>query len=400
MKIVHISLCSYPYIQSWGYQENWLIDAHHKKGHEVVEISSPYIPPLYQEHLIKDDTFDNAESYDTKGTKIVRLYYKFKFPYCINRRIRWYKGLYKTLEREKPDVIFVHDLQFLSIFDVKKYAAEHPECILKADSHVSDLNSANNLISNIFLHRIFYNFLIKLNYKMFQTIYYVSGFEKQFLKKYYNLSEANGNFQLLPLGGLILPEDEAFEIRHRIRLKHNLKENDILLLHSGKLEKPKRTHEIIQAFSSIKGNNLHLYLIGSIPVSQKDIIENDINNDDRVKYIGWKSADQLREYLYAADLYIQLGSPSSTLETAMCCGCPCILNFNEDTPGGGYTNLVDKKTAYPVETMEDLVIAIKKLAFNKDLRDKMKINSLKTAGEKFDYQRQVEKIIHDERKKD
>jgi len=400
MKVVHISLCSYPYITSWGYQENYLIDAHHSKGHEVVEISSSYIPPLYQEYLIKDDTFDKAESYDKKGTKIIRLRYKFKLPFCLNHRIRWYKGLYESLMREKPDVIFVHDLQFMSVFDVKKYVNKHPECILKADTHTSELNSANNWVSKIFLHRLFYKWLIKSNYKVFQTIYYISGFEELFMKKYYNVSTANANFQLLPLGGLILSENEASTIRNKIRLQHNLKENDVLLLHSGKLEKSKRTYEIIQAFKDVQGENLHLYIIGSIPASQKEVIEKYINGDERVKFLGWKSANELREYLYAADIYVQLGSPSSTLETAMCCGCPCILNFNENMPGGGYTKLVDKKTAYPVETMDDLVIAIKKLSFNKKLRSEMKINSLKTAKEKFDYLKQVEKIIQDERKKD
>lgn len=399
MKVVHISLCSYSYITSWGYQENYLIDAHHIKGHEVVEISSPYISPLYQEHLIKDDTFDKIESYDAKGTKIIRLRYKYKLPYCINRRIRWYKGLYSALVREKPDVIFVHDLQFMSVFDVKKYAKKHPECILKADTHASELNSANNWISKILLHRIFYKWIIKLNCKAFQTIYYISGFEGLFMKKYYNVSAANANFQLLPLGGFILPENEAAAIRNKIRSQHNLKEDDILLLHSGKLEKSKRTHEIIQAFKRVQGENLHLYLIGSIPASQKKIIEKDINSDKRVKFLGWKSAKELREYLYASDIYVQLGSPSSTLETAICCGCPCILNFNEDIPGGGYIKLLDKKTAYSVETMDDLLTAIKKLSCDKKLRNEMRRNSLKTAEERFDYLKQVEKIIHDERKK-
>ena len=351
MKVVHISLCSYPYITSWGYQENYLIDAHHRKGHEVVEISSSYIPPIYQEHLIKDDTFDKAESYDAKGTKIIRLKYKFRLPFCLNHHIRWYKGLYESLMRERPDVIFVHDLQFMSVFDVKKYANKHPECILKADTHASELNSANNWISKIFLHRLFYKWLIKSNCKAFQTIYYISGFEELFMKKYYNVSAANTNFQLLPLGGLILSENEASAIRNKIRLR------------------------------------------------QKEVIEKDINGDKRIKFLGWKSADELREYLYAADIYVQFGSPSSTLETAMCCGCPCILNFNENIPGGGYIKLVDKKTAYPVETVDDLLTAIKKLSFDKKLRNEMKINSLKTAKEKFDYLNQVEKIIHDERKK-
>lgn len=398
MKVVHVSLCSYPYISSWGYQENWLIEAHHKKGHEVVEITSGYIPPIYREHLVKDDTFNKKISYDKNGTKIIRLKYLLPLPFCFNHHLRLYKGLYEALESENPDVIFVHDMQFLSLFTIKKYAKAHLECIVKADTHVSEVNSVNNIFSNIFLHRIFYKWIICSNYKIFQKIYCIARSEKTFIEKYYNIKETDTNFELLPLGGNIISHEEANTNREKVRKRHNLGANDLLFVHSGKMERSKRTHEILEAFYQVKGDNLHMFLIGSIPESQKEVIEKDIQRDKRVLFIGWKNADELREYLYAADAYIQLGSQSSTLQAAICAGCPCILNFARNESDGGYTQFFDEDVAFSVESKEDVTNIIEKIKRNPEILDEYSLKSQKVAHDIFDYDRQVEKIIHDERK--
>ena len=45
-----------------------------------------------------------------------------------------------------------------------------------------------------------------------------------------------------------------------------------------------------------------------------------IKSDDRVTYLGWKTGDELIEYLCASDLYLQPGSASITIKQALCCG--------------------------------------------------------------------------------
>jgi len=40
---------------------------------------------------------------------------------------------------------------------------------------------------------------------------------------------------------------------------------------------------------------------------------------------GWKSREDLLDYLCAADMYLQPGSVSATLQNAICCGTPVMI---------------------------------------------------------------------------
>ncbi len=393
MKIVHVSLCSYPFISSWGYQENYLIKAHHKAGHEVTEITTAYIPPNYREHIQLDEALLKREYIDEYGTKIIRLPYRHKYPIFLQYRIRIFKDFYKTLEKEKPDVLFIHDMQFMDLFKVKKYAKMHPKCLIKGDIHVAEVNSANNLVSKFILHRFFYKWIIRSNYKIFHTIYYIADGCKEFFQKYYGISDKDIHMEELLLGGEVFSDQERAKRRKIIRKKLGLSDSEVMLLHSGKLEKGKRTHDLLEAFLKIDDRNLKLYIIGSIPESQKKQLERDIKRDTRVTFLGWKSADEIRSYLCAADLYLQPGTQSSTLQTAICCGCPCILNFDQNTQGGGYCNILNKDQAYPVETIEDIRKAIELLANDREKRRKYAKNAMQVAIKKFDYDTQVKRII-------
>jgi glycosyltransferase involved in cell wall biosynthesis len=44
-----------------------------------------------------------------------------------------------------------------------------------------------------------------------------------------------------------------------------------------------------------------------------------------VRFIGWTNPDELEGLLCAADVYLQPGGQSSTMQTSLCCGCAVIL---------------------------------------------------------------------------
>lgn len=393
MKVVHVSLCSYPYISSWGYQENYLIRAHHRKGHEVTEITTAYIPPNYREHIKDDPNLLMREHIDEDGTKIIRLPYKHKKLVPLQYRIRIFRDFYKTIEKERPDVLFIHDLQFWDLFNVKKYSKKHPECLLKADVHVSEVNSANNMFSKFILHKLFYKYIIRRNYRIFNTIYYIAEGCKEFLEKYYGITDNDVHMEELLLGGEVLSKREREERRQVTRQKLGLKNKEIMLLHSGKLEAGKRTHDLLEAFYATKNPDWKLFIIGSIPESQEKQLYEDIERDKRVLFLGWKSAEEIRNFLCAADLYLQPGTQSSTLQTAICCGCPCILNFEENTQGGGYTHILNENQAYPIKSVKDITDAIVLLCNDEERRKDYAENAKKVALEKFDYDEQVRRII-------
>ena len=166
-----------------------------------------------------------------------------------------------------------------------------------------------------------------------------------------------------------------------------------MILHSGKFVKEKRTIDVLDAFSSYHNSDARLFLIGSIPSSQERAINEAIARDARIRFLGWKSSEELRDYLCAADIYLQPGTESATLQTALCCGCPVALNMNANDIGGGYVHVLADGIVYPVENKDDLFTAIQKLSNDSQLRAELSKKALSFAKEKLDYTRQISKLI-------
>lgn len=138
MKILHICMCD-PYAEGWSYHRNTMSEQNHKDGHDVAIITTQYTMGKDGESLkVKPGTF-----YTKTGIKVVRL--KDRVPYLplfIQDRLRWVVGLYPQLVKEKPDVIMVHDIQFISLKDIVKYKKEYPDVFLCGDNHGDYFNSA------------------------------------------------------------------------------------------------------------------------------------------------------------------------------------------------------------------------------------------------------------------
>jgi hypothetical protein len=122
MKIVHCCLAAF-YIDDYGYQENILPRLHQRQGHAVAILAST-------ETYIDSRTLGYVapRSYKTKdGIPITRLPYTRALPHAIVRRLRIYRGLYPAVEALAPDVLFLHNCQFVSIRDIASYAKRHPQ---------------------------------------------------------------------------------------------------------------------------------------------------------------------------------------------------------------------------------------------------------------------------------
>ena len=102
--------------------------------------------------------------------------------------------------------------------------------------------------------------------------------------------------------------------------------------------------------------------------------------DNRVVYLGWKSAPELVGYLCACDLYCQPGSVSATLQNAVCCGSPVMAY-----PHLPYTEALDFGNILWVETPEDMESAFKKLAEQKIDLTVLRKGSERCARELLDY---------------
>ena len=113
----------------------------------------------------------------------------------------------------------------------------------------------------------------------------------------------------------------------------------------------------------------------------KSKLEPLIEKDKRVNFAGWKVADELIEYLCAADLYVQPGSQSATLQNAICCGCPIMLY-----PHKSHKPYL-RGNGYYVKSKEDMKRVFKEILNHPNLLRTMSDNSEKIAKELLDYKK-------------
>lgn len=392
MKIVFISIGAYPYVSEWGYQDNELNKAAVKAGDSVTQISTSYVPGFLKNYIQKTPDFMSSVYKDQYGVNIIRLNYKLPWlGRLINSRLRWYKDLYKILEAEKPDIIFVHDLNEWSLFDITRYLRNHPECKGCADLHATYENSCRNALSKWLQHRMFYRFIIQRNIEYFTKIFYLTKDALFFCETEYALQIPENKKEFLPIGGIVSEPEMRKQIRETILKELGLDKDTILILHSGKLEREKRTADLIEAVRQIKSSKIQLVIIGRIAESYEEELLKKIKEDSRIHFLGWKTSDELRNYMMASDLYAQPGTESASLNNAICCGCPVMLSPQEQNCGG-YRSYLDEDKVFFIDTVQDMVNVIQNITENPELLDTYRKYSYDYAYHLLDYDRQIERI--------
>lgn len=372
MKIVHISLASY-YVEGMNYQENCLAQCNVADGHETTVITTTFY--WKGSEIVQGEPCDRIVD---NGVRLIRLPFTNSDSHFTHHKVRRVKGLYALLESLAPDVILSHSLGYWSVLDVVQYKKDHPEMKFYADSHADSINSGTNWLSLHILHRFFYRSLTKKVVPYLEKFFYLSEECREFNIENYGIPDKLMEFY--PLGGTVFSEQEYMEKRLHRRMELQVKDNELLLIHSGKLEAPKRTDALLRAFASVPELKAKLVIIGSIPEDRKELLTSLMKKDSRVQYLGWKSASELQEYLCACDLYCQPGSPSATMQNAICCGCAVLLY-----PYKSYKKAYDYGNIFWVETEEDIQKVFRGISI--DTVASMKKNSWRTAYELLDYRK-------------
>lgn len=364
LRIAHICLAS-SYTQGMTYQDNLLPAQNRRDGHEVLIVSdcNSYIrgklaavPP---EDIILGD-----------GTRLVRLKFAGRaLPRYLRNKLRLAPQLRCLLEEFKPDVILFHGVIGAELLTVGNYKRANPGVRLYLDCHEDFNNSGRNFASRIFQYRLLTRFFWKRIAEQVDKVLYVSYECRDFLREMYAIPEHSMEFY--PLGGYVKEPSERIKIRNQIRCSLDLGDDDIVFIHAGKLDKAKRTIEVLEAFSSTSEPNLRLLIVG---VFDKEIEKEAlayIANDNRFLFLGWKSGDELNDLLCASDVYLQPGTQSATLQVAICCGLPVMVYpYSSHAPylaGNGFyvrepadilTYLPEFQDAHARRTMSEASLAI------------------------------------------
>lgn len=384
MKITHLCLCG-PYTDKALYQENLLTKYHKKLGHDVSIITSQYTWNNKGE-IVKEES---KTYYNEHGIKVIRLPSE-EIPFL---NFKLYKNLYKSIENEKPDILFMHGIQFLNLKQVIKYVKKHTNVRLFVDNHADVINSARNWLSRNIQHKIIWKHYAKIIEPYTTKFYGVSTPSVNFLKEIYQITDEK--IELLPLG----IDDEKVEefknpyISKKIREKHNIKPSDFLIMTGGKIDNNKtQTLLLMQAIREMNIPSIKLIIFGSIIPELKSKFNKLL--DENIIYVGWLDSDDIYKYLNSADLVVFPGLRSVLWIQAIGLGKPCVFNYI----GPGITDDIDLggNCIFLYEnTVEEMKTVITEIVNNKNLYEQMK-NVASTKGmSTFSYKKIAEKSIRE-----
>lgn len=373
LKILHLCLASH-YTEGMTYQDNQLSDQNAYDGHEVVVISDC---SCYDgDRLIQGEEEDRILD---SGVRLLRFKYDKIINNVLSSKIRKIGKLFDFMMKFKPDVVLFHGVAGWEMLTVAKYKKYNPNTRLYIDSHEDVHNSGTFWASMFFQYRIFNNLIVQRIKKHVDKFLYISKESKDFLMNVYNLPDKVLEFY--PLGGTVIDENIKSKNRRLIRSRHHLSEDDVLVVHSGKLDARKKTTWLLQAISHIQNENLKIFIIGSIPNDMKPVLMPLIDRDPRVVFLGWKNGAELVQYLCAADLYFQPGTQSATMQNAICCGAPVAL-----FPYESHKPYISENGFY-VENEADCIAVLDTVLAQPELLKQMKNNSLELARDLLDYKK-------------
>ena len=380
-KITHICLCG-PFTDGWTYQENLLSKFHKKMGLDVDVICSQFVWDT-KGNIVKSEK-DNY--IDENGANIIRI--PSNFNTNIKSKIRFYKGVYKAICESAPDIIFVHGVQGPAISKIVKYAKKHKDVTIYVDNHADFSNSARSWLSKNILHRILWKHYAKKIEPYTEKFYGVLPARVNFLHDVYGIPKEK--IELLVMGAdddLVRPAADP-SVRHEIRNKHNVDEDDFMIVTGGKIDAFKmQTLLLMEAVKELNNPKVKLIVFGSV---SDDIIGKveDLSDGMIVKYIGWINPNDSYKYFAASDLVVFPGRHSVFWEQVVGQGIPMLVKRWNGTEHVNYCGNVDFIDEDTVDAIKDKLESL----IGKEKYETMLENAKKASNE-FCYSGIAEKSI-------
>jgi 1,2-diacylglycerol 3-alpha-glucosyltransferase len=374
MKIVHLCLSCF-YIDGFAYQENQLVAQNVSDGNEVLVITSTetYGSNGQLEYISPKD-YMGAD-----GARVIRLPYQKWLPHVLMRKLRMHNYVYKLLHEFNPDVILFHGCCGWELLTVRKYVINHPDVKFYIDSHEDQNNSAKNFWSKEILHKIYYKKILNKVLKYTDSILYISIESKLFLQEIYNIK--NEKLEFFPLGGNVFSVDKYNELRVTYRSRHCISDENILFVQTGKMDVVKKLVEALRAFTATANPHWRFIIAGVVQSDIKLVVEELIANDSRIQYLGWLSSHDLASLLCAADVYVQPGTQSATMQMSLCCRCVVVI---DDVPSH---QPFMRDNGWLINETQSLDTIFAEIALNEARLPSMSNNSATIASDLLDYKK-------------
>jgi len=373
MKIVNICLGGLV-TDGWSYQDNLLPKYQKINGYDTTIITSYFIYSP-QNTIIKDN---RHEYFNENNVKVIRLECiagNFNYPF------KKFDGLLEALEKESPDILFIHGVQFVDLKVIIKYLKKHPDVKVYADNHCDYINSASNWLSKNILHKIIWRRLAKKIEPYVSKFYGVLPARVDFLKDAYKLPKEKLDLLVMGADDEDVEKAKKPEIRNGIRNKYGIKDDDFLIISGGKIDSNKpQTLDLMKAMENID-DNIKLMVFGSVTPSLKEEFNKLLPNKNII-YIGWIPSTEVYKYFAAADLGVFPGIHSVLWEQAIGVGLPCVFRKMKSVD---HVDLDGNCILLENPDVEALKNCINKIHNDKELYKKMKKTSEEKGMKEFSY---------------
>jgi glycosyltransferase involved in cell wall biosynthesis len=380
MKIVHLCLSCF-FIDDHSYQENELVAAHARDGHEVLVLASTHVHGSDGRYA-----FATPGEYRTKeNVQVIRLPYHPLLPDRLGIRLRIHKGVYSYLEDFAPDVVLFHGISGWELLTVARYCKNYPNVKFYADNHADFLTAGSNFFSRWVLHYVYYRNIVRCALPSIKKILCISPMTLEYARDFYEIP--GDKLEFYPLGGWPVKKDEYAKLRLATRRVENISDEEILFVQSGKQYGRKYLLQALREFAKVDDSRFRFLIVGLLMNDIKIEAEALIAKDPRVTFVGWKNTESLRGLLCAADVYLQPGRQSATMQESLCCGCAVILeNLSSNTP---YVS----DNGWVIDKPEELKGIFQKISSGDEDLTKMGKSSLSYARKNLDYHILAERVL-------
>ena len=323
MKILHLCLSNF-YVDGFAYQENELVQQNVRDGHEVEVIASTEVIGTDGElSFVSPGRYMGVD-----GAMVERVRYRRLAPRKIMSKLRMHPGIEKRIATFAPDVILFHCACGWELNAVGRYVRKNSQVVFYVDSHEDFINSARNFLSKWLLHWGYYRPILRRNLRYVTKVLPVALSALEFMRDFYGVPEEM--LELYPLGGFVPDDVEYAELRMKGRAALSVADDQILIVQSGKIDATKKLVEALEAFTAVADPALRFMIPGLIQSDVEERVNALAAADPRIRLLGWKSPDELRSILAAADVYCQPGTQSATMQMSIANCCAILL---DDIPG-------------------------------------------------------------------
>lgn len=382
MKIVHICLCG-AMTDGLTYQENIMTKYHRRMGYDVTVIASQYVWDTQgKKGLTHKTAYQNDDD-----VKMIRIPIRYG---TVDNRLKRYPDLYRTVEYEAPDILFIHDCQFLDVGTLARYLRKHPNVRAYVDNHVDYINGAHGWLSKNILHKGLWRFCAHRIEPYVTKFYGVLPARVDFLKELYHLPEEK--CELLVMGG----DDERIQhaaqpqIREDLRTQYGIAKEDFLIMTGGKINSYRpQTLSLLEAVGRMQREHVKLILFGSVSDELKAKVDA-LTDGKTIQNIGWVQAEDTYKYFAAADLVVFPGGHSVFWEQVAAQGIPMLV---KDWQGMHHVDLGGNVRFLKESTAEEIQLAIEDLVEHPEKYRQMKAVAVEKGMKEFSYARIAERAI-------